>query len=499
MDKLVERLGLKYVGPEKFYRTIYVQPMLTFEVKIADELSHVQVPVSCCMCLSAVCFVRREGYVLAGTRCCAGFLAILCRSLNVFHAVMVWFMCHARGRALVNLIQDWLDWDPNSFFYQHVATPSRMALGRPLSARVNADGSPMLGGMKHLIKGLYKEGAPHKISFSYIPKWKSAEIESKVLELKLRLSSSVPPAKTADEIRAEIEELERRAHACRRPVSVSDMSEVALAQGTGVLRGNRLIVDEAITESGLMEWESLEGCYMYYTPTSAKSHVWKTRKLVLDFVSEDKCCVLEEPKRKGGKQMVGADVTVRYKLVSEIVFKISKKDDDRIALVRQAAVPKISQALDLVYPFVGDEFVVSRSCASSLQVRRAALLSAIRSESQDAESVATTLPAAQPGDDELLGKAAAAAPSSLSSGLEETDRKWRLLDACDVGVYVLERERARARGDAVNFLARMICMLSRQTFVCTRFARKTLTRSGPRTCVTTTQPLVSGRAIRSDA
>ena len=184
-----------------------------------------------------------------------------------------------------------------------------MALGRPLSTKVNADGSPKLGGMKHLIKDLYKEGSPHEISFTYVPKWKLAEIESKISDLKSVLSSSLSPARTKSELRAEIEELEKRAQACRRPISVCDMSEIVLAQGTGVLSGNRLMVDDAVTSSGLIEWESLEGCYVYYTPTSVKSSAWKTRKFVQEYVAQHKCCVLEEPKRKSGKQATHAQKT----------------------------------------------------------------------------------------------------------------------------------------------------------------------------------------------
>lgn len=175
---LVERLGLKFVGPEKLYCTIYVQPLLSFNVKVGDSLHPVLVP-------------------------------------------------------------DWLDWDPNAFFYQHVATPSRMALRQPLSAKVNADGSPMLGGMKHLIKDLYREGVPHHISFGYIPKWKLVEIDAMIRELKARLDapSAAPPAKTAGEMRAEVAELERKAQACRRPVSVAEMGELALVQVSRSLWG----------------------------------------------------------------------------------------------------------------------------------------------------------------------------------------------------------------------------------------------------------------------
>jgi len=171
---LVERLGLKYVGPEKLYCTIYVQPLLAFNIKVGDGLHPVLVP-------------------------------------------------------------DWLDWDPNAFFYQQVATPSRMALRQPLSTKVNTDGSPMLGGMKHLIKDLYREGAPHHISLTYIPKWKQAEIEAAIHELKARVApGAVPPTKTAGEIRAEVAELERKAQACRRPVSVTAMGELALVQVRGL-------------------------------------------------------------------------------------------------------------------------------------------------------------------------------------------------------------------------------------------------------------------------
>jgi len=120
------------------------------------------------------------------------------------------------------------------------------------------------------------------------------------------------------------------------------------------------VVDEAVANSELAGWESLAGCYVYYTPTSgmpkaphitgkrdpnfpqtetyllmrgaAKSTAaWKTRKLVVEykeFVGDGMCCVLEEARRKGAQQAGGGagragDVSVRFKLVSELVFKVA--------------------------------------------------------------------------------------------------------------------------------------------------------------------------------
>lgn len=57
MNELQERLGLKYASPETFYRTIYFQPLLTFEVKLADGLSRVQVPVRVCVWMCVRLFV----------------------------------------------------------------------------------------------------------------------------------------------------------------------------------------------------------------------------------------------------------------------------------------------------------------------------------------------------------------------------------------------------------------------------------------------------------
>ena len=53
--------------------------------------------------------------------------------------------------------------------------------------------------------------------------------------------------------------------------SIPEPSSCALMQGHGILRGEsppRLVVDEAVASSELAGWESLEGCYVYYTPTS---------------------------------------------------------------------------------------------------------------------------------------------------------------------------------------------------------------------------------------
>ena len=58
-QRLIESLGLKYPNPEKFYRTIYVQPLLIFHVKMSGSIRDVLVP-------------------------------------------------------------DWLDWDPSTIFYQQV-------------------------------------------------------------------------------------------------------------------------------------------------------------------------------------------------------------------------------------------------------------------------------------------------------------------------------------------------------------------------------------------
>jgi hypothetical protein len=91
--RLIESLGLKYPNPEKFFRTIYVQPLLTFHVKIGPGVGLLSVP-------------------------------------------------------------DWLDWDPkpNSFFYDHLP-PARQALPKPLN--FSNPSKVRIGGMVHELQGGY--------------------------------------------------------------------------------------------------------------------------------------------------------------------------------------------------------------------------------------------------------------------------------------------------------------------------------------------------------
>jgi hypothetical protein len=90
--RLIESLGLKYPNPEKFFRTIYVQPLLTFHVKIGPGVGLLSVP-------------------------------------------------------------DWLDWDPTLFFCDHLS-PARQALPKPLKVS-KGDGKVRIGGMVQELQGGY--------------------------------------------------------------------------------------------------------------------------------------------------------------------------------------------------------------------------------------------------------------------------------------------------------------------------------------------------------
>ena len=378
---LVECLGLKFPNPEKFYRTIYVVPLLTFHVRIGGGVCDVQVP-------------------------------------------------------------DWLDWDPTSFFHQQI-TPSRKAIPHPLSSKLQLDGTPLLGGMVHELRELYTAGRPSRMSFTYLPTCKIQELEAQIQQLRLPLQhankSAHAPAKTNAERAQDLEDLERKAHTCRRGVTVSDFCEITLAQGVGQLHGNSLKLDEAVAD--LSGWDSLKGCLVYYVLTSAKPQTVNTRKLVLDFDAKTKCCTLEESKKKS-KSVSAVDVKVFYRLTSEITFKITAKDDERVCLRRQAAVPYCSRALDHVYPFVGDEIVLPRAAALRMHVRLTQVLSAIRNEHEDSQSAATTtLPGH--GYEEVSERGArddvssdVLAHTAPPNPIHDSEMGWRVLDGCDQGDVV---------------------------------------------------------------
>ena len=156
---------------------------------------------------------------------------------------------------------------------------------------------------------------------------------------------------------------------------------------------------------------------------------WKSRRLVIDYATKDKSCTLEEPKKKNAKAKAVVDVQVRYCLVSEIIFQLVDKDDERIFLRRLRAVPQISQSLDFVFPFVDDEIVLPRAAARMLHVRIAKILSAIEMESDDVHSIATTLKGLADEHQSRLNTS----PSHMA---QDSETGWRLLDECSKGESV---------------------------------------------------------------
>ena len=118
------------------------------------------------------------------------------------------------------------------------------------------------------------------------------------------------------------ESLAKRIKICQRGVTVADMCELKLAEGSGVLSGDALILDKSDSIDTLCKVGSLEGCFVYYTPVFVKENVWKTRKMVMSFCAEDRTCKLEEAKTRKKKASVILNQTVRYRIVSELVFKV---------------------------------------------------------------------------------------------------------------------------------------------------------------------------------
>ena len=141
-----------------------------------------------------------------------------------------------------------------------------MALPYPLSSKVQADGTPFIGGMIHVLRELYTEGRPSHMTFSYIPVWKLHELESKIRTMVKPQQASHPAVtKSDDERAAEVDELERKAQVCRRGVTVSEVCEIKLLQGIGVLRGNILTLNDVTVVS---DWVTLKGCHVYFSPMS---------------------------------------------------------------------------------------------------------------------------------------------------------------------------------------------------------------------------------------
>jgi len=374
---LIETLGLKLARPERIYQHVYVQPLLTFHVKMGEQMHNVAVP-------------------------------------------------------------DWLDWDPTSVFYANMTTVARMALPRPLSSKVQTDGTPLIGGMIHELKELYTEGRPHQMSFTYWPTWKIRAIESRLREV--RGSKDSEP---------ELRELERKLQVCRRGVTVSNALEITLTQGFGVLRGDVLTLDNL---SNVSDWTTIDGCMVYCTTMAGKSNKANAPKRIVGFNAVDKTCILAETsresaeshmtdqdteaasekmpqKRKSKRLMAVVDQDVRYRLTAEIVFRVYDKDDERIYLRRLRAVPQVSQYLDNVFPFVDDEIVLPRAAALRMHVRLTQVLSAVRDESDDSQSVATTTPGH--GVDEQ----SPASPGGQASA-SEGKLGWQVLDACCTGGVV---------------------------------------------------------------
>jgi hypothetical protein len=313
------------------------------------------------------------------------------------------------------------------------------------------------------IPGLYTEGCPGKMSFTYVPTWKIAELEAKVRELRSPANrSGQGVAKTEGERLAEAEELEEKLKTCRRGVTVSDMCEVRLAQGNAVLRGNVLKADDLPTD--LLGWGTLKGCYVYYRQTSSRSQTFKTRKMVSDFNADAKSLTMEERSQrererereressaelerskkstnlgindtdlatKGAGRSGISDIDVVYLLVSEVPFKVLENDDEHVFLRRLPAVPRAHAKLaDRVYPFVGEELVLSKAAALQMQVRGTQLLSAIRNESEDAQSIATTL---------IAGSSAEEDPDpdpTIPQSVNDTEKGWTMLGACKKGDIV---------------------------------------------------------------
>jgi len=279
------------------------------------------------------------------------------------------------------------------------------------------------------------------MSFTYVPTWKIAELEAKVRELRSPANRSVQSvAKTEGERLAEAEELEERLKTCRRGVTVSDMCEVRLAQGNAVLRGNVLKADDLPTD--LLGWGTLKGCYVYYRQTSSRSQTFKTRKMVSDFNAEAKSLTMERSHTqiaindtdlatKGARRSGISDIDVVYLLVSEVPFKVLENDDEHVFLRRLPAVPRAHAKLaDRVYPFVGEELVLSKAAALEMHVRRTQLLSAIRNESEDTQSIATTL---------IAGSSAEEDPDpdpTIPQSVNDTEKVWKMLGTCQKGDIV---------------------------------------------------------------
>jgi hypothetical protein len=301
------------------------------------------------------------------------------------------------------------------------------------------------------------------MSFTYVPTWKIAELEAKVRELRSPANrSGQGVAKTEGERLAEAEELEEKLKTCRRGVTVSDMCEVRLAQGNAVLRGNVLKADDLPTD--LLGWGTLKGCYVYYRQTSSRSQTFKTRKMVSDFNADAKSLTMEERSQrererereressaelerskkstnlgindtdlatKGAGRSGISDIDVVYLLVSEVPFKVLENDDEHVFLRRLPAVPRAHAKLaDRVYPFVGEELVLSKAAALQMQVRGTQLLSAIRNESEDAQSIATTL---------IAGSSAEEDPDpdpTIPQSVNDTEKGWTMLGACKKGDIV---------------------------------------------------------------
>ena len=388
----VEALGLTCSNVEEVYKTIYVQPLLTFNVSISGGIHVVQVP-------------------------------------------------------------DWLDWDPGAFFYSQ-ATPSRMALPHPLSNRLNADDTAMLGGMVHELKGLYAQGHPTSISFTYLPRWKLSELENRIHRQREVYADGLGEEKEEKEEEGELMVLERMAKICRRRVTVEDMCQIVLAQGHAVLHqdagmGPMLTLGEGGGIQDILSWESLNGCYIQYSPaTDTKSTAYKSRKQVIGFDPSDRTLHIEHTHSKAGgggsslstkKKVVGriTEQHVRYRLIAEMVFRIVAKDDERIVIRRMPAVPSYAKALDAKYPFVGDELVLPRAAALRLHVRAAQLLPAVKSQGDDARSIATTFVSPSKGSvgggDSPPGLVSAS-KAAIASG--EKKAQWRLLDGCEKGELV---------------------------------------------------------------
>ena len=151
-------------------------------------------------------------------------------------------------------------------FPTQVITSARKALPYPLSKKAQSDGTALVGGMIHALKDLYTEGLPQHMSFTYTPNWRLIKLEGRIRELLAKGESfSGPGGIPGEEQLKELEELQRKAQVCRRGVQVSDMCEVKLAQGLGVLRDNVLSFDDL---ADLHEWHTLDGCVVHYTPTS---------------------------------------------------------------------------------------------------------------------------------------------------------------------------------------------------------------------------------------